>query len=255
MYRNITILIVEDEVLIAQDLKEILEEVGYNKVLKAKNIQEALEKLHENKIGLVLLDINFRGAKTGIDLAVMLNDEFHIPFIFITSYSDDDTISSVKKTNPSGFLLKPFNKDLLLITLELALYKNTSEEYSEEKEIDSEYMHGEEVNVVINKYFVIKDNFYFIKILLEEILWFESDKNYIQIVTLDKSHTIRSSLKKLEEELPSDLFIKCHKKYIVNINHIKSFNSSSVLIKNKSIPVSRNQKSEVYKAIKNADYI
>lgn len=255
MYRNITILIVEDEVLIAQDLKEILEEVGYNKVLKAKNIQEALEKLHENKIGLVLLDINLRGAKTGIDLAVMLNDEFHIPFIFITSYSDADTISSVKKTNPSGFLLKPFSKDLLLITLELALYKNTSEEYSEEKEIDSEYMHGEEVNVVINKYFVIKDNFYFIKILLEEILWFESDKNYIQIVTLDKSHTIRSSLKKLEEELPSDLFIKCHKKYIVNINHVKSFNSSSVLIKNKSIPVSRNQKSEVYKAIKNADYI
>ena len=61
-------------------------------------------------------------------------------------------------------------------------------------------MHGEEVNVVINKYFVIKDNFYFVKILLEEILWFESDKNYVQIVTIDKSHTIRSSLKKLEEE-------------------------------------------------------
>lgn len=97
MYREITILIVEDEVLIAQDLKEILEEVGYKRILKAKNYQEAIEKLHENKIGLALLDINLRGAKTGIDLAVALNDEFHVPFIFLTSYSDSDTILSVKQ--------------------------------------------------------------------------------------------------------------------------------------------------------------
>ena len=255
MHKQDTILIVDDEVLIAQNLKETIEEVGYKKVLRVKSYAEALEKLMQEKIELVLLDINLKGIKTGVDLGSFINSEYKIPFIYITSYSDIDTIRSVKKTNPAGFLLKPYNKELLLITIEIALHKKASNNNAEGKGLISKYFKDDKPNMVVDKYFMFKDNYYFEKLLLNEILWFESDRNYVKIQTLYKSYTFRSSLIKLKEQLPSEIFIKCHKKYIININYVKSFNSNSVIIKDYNIPISRTSREEVINALKIADYI
>jgi DNA-binding LytR/AlgR family response regulator len=250
MQKTISILIVEDEVLIAQDVKEILEEVGYTEVFRARTIEQALFKFNTKTIDLVLLDINLNDSTSGIDLANYINEQLHIPFIYITSYSDTATISSVKKTKPASFLLKPYSKALLLASIEIALFNYSNKASVSEQSMQLTTPLDEENDLVINQHLLIKEGYHFIKIPLNDILWFESDKNYIEVKTVQKKYIIRSSLKKLLEQLPSKDFVKCYKQFIINIHHATSFTSDTVMIQGQQIPISRNSQEEVFKRLK-----
>ena len=250
MLNPIAILIVEDEVLIAQDLKEILEEVGYNEIYKARNYQQAIELINTHNFDLILLDINLNDSKSGVDLASYLNQHYKIPFIYITSYSDTGTIANVKQTRPSGFLLKPYSKDLLLASIEIALFNYSIQQNAAEKPIENVALTEEETDLVINNHLLIKDNYHFVKIALQEILWFESDNNYVEIKTLQKKFVIRCSLKRLLDQLPMNDFVKCHKQFIINIINVESFSNSEVSIQGFKIPISRNTQDEVLRMLK-----
>ena len=250
MPNKIAILIVEDEVLIAQDLKEILEEVGYDEIYKARNYQQAIELINNHNLDLILLDINLNDSKSGIDLAEYINKHFQIPFIYITSYSDAGTIANVKQTRPSGFLLKPYSKDLLLASIEIALFNYSIQQNAAEKPIENMALAEEETDLVINNHLLIKDNYHFIKIALSDILWFESDNNYVEIKTLQKKFVIRCSLKRLLDQLPITDFVKCHKQFIINIFQVESFKTNEVKIQGVTIPISRNTQDEVLRMLK-----
>lgn len=183
---SFNILIVEDEILIAQDVKEILEEVGYKNVYRAKNYKQAIEIFSHYNIDLVLLDINLNDEATGIDLAHFIKQHWQIPIIYITSYSDAATIANVKQTMPAAFLLKPYSKALLLAAIEIALFNYASKVIAAEKSIENTASTDVVNDVVINRHLLVKENCHFIKIPLEEILWFESDKNYVEVKTLQK---------------------------------------------------------------------
>lgn len=113
------ILIVEDDPLIAEDIMGYLQIAGYTSLTIAYSPEVALKKLIEDKIEFVLLDIYLGGAITGIDLAQKINLEFHIPFIYITSYADKGTINEVKSTHPVGYILKPFNEKEIPAVIEI----------------------------------------------------------------------------------------------------------------------------------------
>ncbi len=250
MPNPIAILIVEDEVLIAQDLKEILEEVGYDEIHKARNYHQAIELINTQNFDLILLDINLNDSKSGVDLADYLNQNYQIPFIYITSYSDAGTIANVKQTRPSGFLLKPYSKDLLLASIEIALFNYSIQQNAAEKPIKNVALAEGETDLVINDHLLIKDNYHFIKIALSDILWFESDNNYVEIKTLQKKFVIRCSLKRLLDQLPINDFVKCHKQFIINILRVESFKANEVKIQGITIPVSRNTQDEVLRMLK-----
>jgi DNA-binding NarL/FixJ family response regulator len=72
---------------------------------------------------IVLLDIHIKGDKDGIDIAQRLNDDYRIPFIYLTSYADKDTIDRAKTTMPYGYIIKPFDERDLLSSIEMALYR------------------------------------------------------------------------------------------------------------------------------------
>lgn len=250
MQQQISILIVEDELLIAQDLKEILEEVGYTEIFKARNYQQAIDALTNNKIDVALLDINLNDTKSGIDLGNHINQNLHIPFIYITSYSDAETIAQVKPTKPSAFLLKPYSKIHLLASLEIALFNYSSNINAADKAIDNKVDENKDNDLIINNHLLIKDNYQYVKVPLDEIFWFESDKNYVEVKTNAKKYLIRSSLKKLQENLPVNLFVKCNKQQIINLKKVESFNSNSVKINGIEISISRTEHDEVFKKLK-----
>lgn len=250
MSQGISILIVEDEVLIAQDLKEILEEVGYTNILKARKYETAVEILNTNNIDIALLDINLNDSKSGIDLGAYIHQRLKIPFIYITSYSDSATIASVKQTQPSAFLLKPYSKELLLASIEIALFNYASNQNAADKIIDEKLDDTSNNDLIINNQLLVKDSHRFIKVLLDDILWFESDKNYIEVKTVQKKHLIRSSLKRLQELLPADKFVKCNKQFIANIQQVDSFSANSIIIKGYQVSISRNEQTDVLKKLK-----
>lgn len=127
MEKRASILVVEDERIVARDIKRIIEGFGY--IVPAivstgeKAVQEA-ENLHPD---LVLMDIVLEGEMTGIDAAEEIRNRFSIPVIYLTAYSDKDTVKSAKETMPYGYLLKPVNEDELRTTVETALYRHEME--------------------------------------------------------------------------------------------------------------------------------
>src|SRR5690349_11606983 len=117
------VLIVEDEYIVAKDLQLILEQAGYTVNGIASSVIEAEENLRKHKPDLVLLDIRLEGALTGIDLAKKLRSE-NIAFVYLSANSNQPILEEAKKTEPYGFLIKPFRKKDLLIALDVAWYRH-----------------------------------------------------------------------------------------------------------------------------------
>ncbi|MBL7941756.1 MAG: response regulator transcription factor [Flavobacteriales bacterium] len=115
------VLIVEDEPLIAEDIAGCLEAVDFEVAGMADSVSKALDLLSSQTCDVVLLDINLGDGPDGVDLAHEIRKQWDIPFVFLTSHADRATIARVKETLPSGYLLKPFDENDLLTTLEIAL--------------------------------------------------------------------------------------------------------------------------------------
>ncbi|WPR77322.1 sigma 54-interacting transcriptional regulator [Algoriphagus sp. NG3] len=118
-----TILIVEDEFAVANDLRQILEKAGYRVSGIAFTVAKAIEIKNQQKPDLVLLDILLKGEQTGIDLARILGEE-NIPFIYVSANTNSSILEEVKTTQPYGFIVKPFREKDVLIALEIAHYRH-----------------------------------------------------------------------------------------------------------------------------------
>ena len=116
------IMIVEDEVLFAKDLKDLLESWGYTVPAIASTGEEAIEKAGEMKPDLVLMDIVLKDGIDGIEAADQIRTRFKIPVVYLTAYADDETVQRAKITEPYGYVLKPLEERDLHVTLEIALY-------------------------------------------------------------------------------------------------------------------------------------
>lgn len=121
---DIRILIVEDEPLIAEDIAQSLEKHEFIVSAIVYTKEDALERLSADLPDIALLDINLNGEMDGIEIADTINKQHNIPFIFITSYADKQTLEKAKYTEPSGYVVKPFNEASLFSTLEIALYNH-----------------------------------------------------------------------------------------------------------------------------------
>ncbi|MBK8851969.1 MAG: response regulator transcription factor [Saprospiraceae bacterium] len=118
------ILIVEDEPAIAQDIAFNLEDNGFAIAGIAHNSERALDLLYTKQVDLAILDINIAGTKTGIGLAKIINDKYKIPFIYLTSFSDPETVKEAVDTLPHGYLVKPFKDSDLAPVIFIALAKH-----------------------------------------------------------------------------------------------------------------------------------
>lgn len=118
-----SILIVEDELLVAEDLKAVLEKNDYAVGGITPSADGARALIQKQRPDLVLLDIYLKGQGSGIDLAIALN-EMNIPFIYISANSSQDVLEDAKATGPYGFIVKPFRESDLLVSLEIAFYRH-----------------------------------------------------------------------------------------------------------------------------------
>lgn len=119
---QIRVLIVEDDIFIAQDIREHLEGMDYFVSGVAYDADEALVQLAENSPDIVLLDINLGEGKDGIEIATIIRDQYQLPFVFLTSYASKSVLDRAKPTRPMGYIVKPFDEKDLFSTLEIALY-------------------------------------------------------------------------------------------------------------------------------------
>jgi len=121
---NPSIFIVEDEAIVANDIKETLKSKGYNVVGIAKSGELAIEKVKEMKPDLVLMDIHLAGQMDGIEAAGQIHAVSDIPVIYLTAYADMNLLERAKVTEPYGYILKPYDERELHSVIEIALYRH-----------------------------------------------------------------------------------------------------------------------------------
>lgn len=118
------ILIVEDESIVALDIKNTLTNFGYEVTNCVTNYNDAVNSVKTNKPELILMDINLGNGKDGINVAEEIQISQDIPIIYITAFADENTINRAIKTNPVSYLIKPFKREELKSNIMLGLYKN-----------------------------------------------------------------------------------------------------------------------------------
>jgi DNA-binding LytR/AlgR family response regulator len=240
MEKAISILIVEDNVLIADDMQMILEDMGYNVVANVTSYEKAIVALEENTVDLALLDIQLATEKSGIDVGKHIRDNYDIPFVFITSNSDKETLNQAKEVKPNGYLVKPFEEKDLYTTIEITM--SNFEESGTKEEVKKN-------KSILKKSIFVKDSHLYRKIIFKDILYIKSDNVYIEIYTMAKTYVVRSTLKDFLKKLPQDDFLRTSKSYIINIKHVQAMNSRDVIIDDKMIPISKEYKPIIQKML------
>ena len=131
---NTRLLVVEDESIVAMDIKHRAEGLGYDVLGIAASGEEAIKKTEENQPDLVLMDIVLKGKMDGVQAAQEIRERFDIPVVYLTAYSDEKTLSRAKLTGPFGYIIKPFEDRELHSAIEVALYKHKMDSKLRESE-------------------------------------------------------------------------------------------------------------------------
>tara|TARA_R110002074_G_scaffold61561_6_gene148790 strand:- start:12258 stop:13019 length:762 start_codon:yes stop_codon:yes gene_type:complete len=247
----IKILIVEDNVIIADDMQSMLEEIGYEIVDNVIVYEQAIEVLKTQQVDLVLIDIILASDKTGIDLGKHIRENYDIPFIFVTSNSDRATVENAKTVKPNGYLVKPFEQQDLYTSIEIALSNFIYGKQNVAKGISHDDV-NEDVpmsnSILKDSIFVKKQHLYY-RIQFGDIQFIKADNVYLEVNTIDKKFLVRSPLKDYLEKLPQNKFYRAHKSYIVNVDHIDAINSKDIMINNTLIPISKDFKEFIISAM------
>lgn len=229
------ILIVEDEILIADNIARFLSKRGHEIVGNAISYEEAETLYLEQNPDIVLLDIKLSGAKTGIDFAHFIREQENPkPFIFLTSQVDSNNINKAKETFPAAYLAKPIQKDSLFATIEIVMHQQGNQE----RELETIPLYDGTKNHLIN---------------ISDILYIEADHVYLQIHLANGKQIVhRNTLSDFINLLPENLFIQTHRSFVVNVKQVNSWDSKNILIKNIDIPISRSRKDIVLSMLKSA---
>jgi len=234
--------IVEDELVIARTIVSTLDELGYSHCGPAINYTEAMEMLEQNRPDLLLLDILLAGRKDGIDVAQKLNELYKVPFIFLTANSDGETIDRAKKVKPHAYIVKPFSKEELFAAIEIA-FSNFTGNTSNGSSANTASFHTKD-------FMFVRDGYVFRKIYFDELLYLESDANYIIIhLKSQKKVMVRSTLNDFVEHIDHKTFLRIHRSYSVNINMIDDIFPTEISIQGLKLPLGKSYKEELFKAL------
>lgn len=239
------ILIVEDERLVAKDIAARLNQNGYDIVGIADSFETAITLFNEYLPDLVLLDINIKGDKNGIDIATQINNTLPTPFIFVTAQTDADTLEKAKNTFPSAYLVKPFTTAHLSVSIDLALHNFAfQKKNSEVNELPEDC---DETFYTKQNFMFVKDGNCYVKINQNEVSVIESEGNYIKIYTPEKNYLIRCTISNAVEKMKQSYIIRVHRSFCVNVNKVTKFSENEITIENRIVPIGRNYREDFIK--------
>jgi two-component system, response regulator PdtaR len=245
MTQHLKILIIEDEILVARDLSNLLTDWGYDVLPVCASGQEAIDIFQENRTDLVLADVQIKGEIDGVETVRLINKIKRVPTIFITAQTDHQTVLRAKTTLPAAYLLKPFNERNLMISIDIAMNNfhqdnvpKTAMEQCSNSAKDVKL--GADVLLRNGNHLFIKQNYRFQKFSIDELVYIEADKNYTVMVFKQQKIAVRLPLQTVFERL-SDIgsIVKVHRSFAVNVIFVEEFSENEVVLpKNKLIPMS-----------------
>ncbi|OJX30725.1 MAG: DNA-binding response regulator [Chryseobacterium sp. 36-9] len=222
---NLKCIIIEDEPLAVNVMKDYIQQIPFLELIAVCNDAiSAMQKLSEHQIDLMFLDLHLPKVK-GLDFLAAIKNP---PKVIITTAYHEFAVESYKY-QVLDYLLKPIEFERFVTSVLKALPVDSKSDNQKTNEPEFLFF-------TVNKKRA--------KIQVSEILYIESQKENIKIVLKEKTIITRHSISELEKTLPSD-FIRIHRSFIISKNKIDTFDSQSVEIQNKSIPIGRNYKNYI----------
>ncbi len=235
-----SILVVEDEPLIAEDICDTLKDAGYGISGIAHSAKDALLILDNHAPSLALLDINLDGPMNGLELAAIITQTHEIPFIFLTSYTDNETLEKIAALGADSYITKPFNEQELVTNIALAIARHKK---------NSKHLATLEPQDTTEKQFFVKKGNSLIKIALSDVKYAQAFDNYTYLITDKDKILVPLTLKKISERLNTRNFFRTHRSYMVNLDLVEEICDDHVRLKNLELPLSRGGKAELLKYI------
>ena len=230
---NLNCIIVDDEPMARKVLEEYIEDINFLQLVgKAENPIKASVLLTNNKIDLLLLDINMP-RMSGIEF---LRNSTMLPMTIMTTAYTEYAIEGFE-LDVVDYLVKPFSSERFLKACTKA------KEYYELKNKPTENINP------IHDYFFIKCNGKIEKVFYDELLYIEAMQNYVMLHTENKKMVVYMTIKGIEEQLPSHIFLKIHKSTIVNTTKIKTIEGNEINIGIAKVFISQNLHDNVMKEI------
>lgn len=220
MNSEVRILIVEDESIIAEELRRMIMRLGYQVVGVAHRYQEAIALMEKYLPDLVLLDIGLNYSQSdGIELATYINDLYKIPFIYITANADIATVNRAKTTEPAAYITKPFNESTIYSNIAIVLHKHYANETTE-----TIMVRQGGKKTIIN---------------CHKIVYLKADNMYTEIHTADnKIYIVREFLKSFLTKLNKPFMVQIHRSYAINTTFMQSYTTDYVFMPNIKLPLS-----------------
>lgn len=241
------ILIVEDELIIAEELSETLEKEGYTVTFVTDNGKDALKFFAENEVDLVLLDIKLKGQMDGIETAQNLMKIKQVPFIYLTAFTDSETVESAKKTFPAAYISKPYNLLNLRLAVEMAINNYSDKDFKVNKlGIDNNVT--KDIFYRVNDNVFLKQHYQFVKFSLNDLMYIKSDGIHTNIITKSKKYAVRRTISHVMVYLQSNL-VRVHRSFAINVEKIDFFNEQEITIGGIQIPLSQTYKDDFFKTL------
>lgn len=238
--RNIKILIVEDEMIIAANISLQLSNLGYEVSGIIPRGEEALIHMKENRPDIVLMDIQLKGKLDGIETAKLMHQEYKVPIIYLTANIDNSHFDRAKGTQPYAFISKPFKKIDLQRAIELTvghIIMNDNTGMNQNTKSVSPF--------ILSDCIFVRRNEKMIKIYINDIYYIEAERNYCHIYSKEKDCLLVTTLKDIDKKLPDEHFLRVHRSFIVNLSHVDEVSGTHVVINRKAIPISKSLRGDL----------
>ncbi len=233
---ELKIMILEDDPLIAENIRMNLAELGYDALEPVATKKEAIQQLNTDPPDFAILDININGKMEGIEIGEFIHKQLNIPFIYLTGNSDKDSIFKASATHPQSYLIKPFATHDLYSAIQISIAN-----FYAVKE-------NEDVNVLPESIFVKVGNKY-TKVQLHDVYFLKSDDKYLEVVTTSGNYFIRTTMESMLQSLKGRNFIRVHRSYSINMRHLKEVNGEYITVGDTKIPVGRVYRDDILKII------
>lgn len=222
---SIKILIVEDDGIIAMDLRETLEDANYEVVAVASNYQQALDAVRMHSPDIALVDIHLENSsKNGIETAKQMVQLHRMPIIYLTANSEQQTFLTAKQTFPAAYLLKPFRAEELKFQIEMA-YHNFQVVVRSSVEISGF------VYLPIDKGYK--------KIAKENVLYLSAEGSYVEVFLAGKDvpYLISTNLGNLSQYFTAVNFYRLSRSIVINLHHLERLESNHLFMSGRGEPI------------------
>lgn len=214
-YRLFTI---EDDEVVAEDLRQRLCNLGYFVLGNASSADEACQRAIALSPDLIIVDINIQGSNDGIGVVSNIRKRHACPAIYLTGDSDVAVVKRALATGPAAFLLKPVRMSELSITIDLAV-RNFRQPQA-----------GESVSSRTSDSIYLPENLLHYRVRKEDILFAEADGAYVKIFCKTKEYVVSINLKNFQRQLDDPSFVRVSRKHLVNSDYIGRINGNALYL-------------------------